>query len=222
MNRSTAKMINIARRAMDRKPRAADAGKSRSIARAARQAAGFSLTEALATLVIVGLVTIMLASGIALATRQYTNSLASSQSQMLYSSLQQILDTELRYTSEVFTKDGSAVGFTSKHYIAKGNDVTNLLVTINANDEINPMTEPGELALSNSFDQDETAVNRLLGSGAYNYELKASVQSFSYDSITHDFFVRLYITKGSNLDDPLAKGDFTVRAMNNPKITSLS
>lgn len=214
-------MLNKACQLMARKP-CVDRGEGHNADRTARQAAGFTLTEALATVIIVGLVTIMLASGITLATRQYTNSLASSQSQMLYSSLQQVLDTELRYTTEVFTKDGNVIGFTSKHYIAKGNDVTNLLVTISAEDEVQLMSRPGELALSNSFDQDETAVNRLLGGGAYNYALRASVQLFSYNSTTQDFSVSLFITKGDDIDNPLVKGEFTVRAMNDPKVTPLS
>lgn len=190
------------------------AGKERA-KRALSSTSGFTLTEALATVVIVGLVTCILASGIALASRQYTQSMVASESQMLYSSLQQVLDTELRYTSKVYCTGDSVDGFVSKHYISKDGAETNLLATVDDDGNVQPVGTPGELVLSKSLSADETAVNRLLGTGAYNYGLKASIPSITYDQSSKYFTVNLVISRGTGSNEQVcAKGEFSVKAMN--------
>ena len=110
-------------------------GAGRAPAVQARRArGGFTISEALATVLIVGLVSIILAGGIVLATRHYTQSMSASEGHMLYSSLQQILETELSYTS-TYTYSSSAenvdsvTGFSSRHYKAKSEDASSGSVT---------------------------------------------------------------------------------------------
>lgn len=92
------------------------------IERMLRSQGGFTLGELLVTVIIVGLVTCLLATGATLATTQYTRSMALSESFMLYSSLEQVLDNELTYTQTIYgEKTGSTVavsGFQSRHFIA--------------------------------------------------------------------------------------------------------
>ena len=187
--------------------------------------AGFTLTEALATVIIVGLVTSILASGIALASRQYVQSMSVSEAQMLYSSLQKILDTELRFTSN-FAADayGNVTSFESKHYIAKGTagsegglTPTKVLCTVpsgsNGSKATVP-TEPGLLGMASGIG-DNVVTNLFLGEGVYNYGLEASVTRFIFNEDTGFFELTLIISKGSDDDKQVfAEGSFTVRALN--------
>lgn len=190
--------------------------------------AGFTITEALATVVIVGLVTAILAGGIGLATSQYTKSMSNSEAQMLYSSLQKILDTELRFTKTyVADAGGNVTGFESKHYKAKEIDQggtavakeTSALCTVPVGGDGKTANEPGTpgmLGMASALGQG-AVTNTFLGSGAYNYGLKACVKSLTYESGSRCFKVRLAITQGSDEASPLVDETFTVRALNNPQ-----
>ena len=190
---------------------------------------GFTLTEALATVIIVGLVTCILASGIALATRQYTQTMSMSEGQMLYSSLQKILETELGYTSS-YTSDGNnedggvnVTGFSSKHYKAKSDDnatgslnpvATENVCTLADGDSgvtIQDMNVPGRLAMCSA---DGKVTNPFLGTGSYNYGLQAYVGKLTYNKGKRMFTVGLGITKNGDTASPLIYETFTVRALN--------
>lgn len=199
---------------------------------ALKQPAGFTLTEALATVIIVGLVTSILAGGIALASRQYTQSMANSEAQMLSSSLQKILDTELRFTQTIITPDNPKTklecrvsGFASKHYKAQkknGNttemEETSCLCTVvfgaDGSASIQEPETPGQLAMASGFEVGDV-YNPLLGSGAYNYGLQASIEDFTYNVPGKYFTLTLIISQGGGDDAPeLAKETFTVKALN--------
>ena len=204
---------------------------------ALKQRSGFTITEALATVIIAGLVTSILAGGIALATKQYTQSMSNSEAQMLCSSLQKILDTELRFTSTISTS-GSAVngeyavtGFESKHYKAKDTSTggaasytaTSVLCTVAEGENgtvIQTPDNPGQLAMASSIAND-AVYNPFLGSGAYNYGLEASVEKLTYNESGKYFTVELAISQGSGNDtSTLVSETFTVKALNNPQRTS--
>ena len=185
--------------------------------RAPRSNRGFTITEALATIIIVGLVTSILASGIALATRQYAISMATSESQMLYSSLQRVIDTELRYTDKIYVENGEVVGFDSTHYYAKGNTLTPYLCVTDDDDKVKDGGGYGKLAFASSRDE-EALTNPLLGSGSYNYGLEASV------SITYAepfFTVNLSISNDDGRTT-LVDESFSVRSMNSLEQRSTS
>ena len=209
------------------------------VTRALGSSAGFILSEALATVIIVGLVSAILASGVALATRQYAQSMANSEAQMLYSSLQKILDTELRYTSTITeNNDKSKVtGFESKHYkareVAEGGgssfvSTENLCTIVEGADGVVIQTpdKPGMLAMTSGFDAATAVYSPLLGSGAYNYDLKASMPSIKYvgesssNSSSGYFVVKLVVSQGDNPSKTLINETFTVKAMNLYKSTS--
>lgn len=196
-------------------------------ARALGQTAGFTLTEALTTVIIVGLVTTILAGGIGLATRQYTQQMSNSEAQMLYSSLQKILDTELRFVDN-FTCDahGNVTDFESKHYMAQGPDLANMKKTTKLSSltrlpgdimvPTNPGT-PGQLAMATGYDDASELYNPLLPSAAYNYGLQASVKTFTYNKGKNYFTLRLVISRpdGETRDGQILVAEtFTVRPLN--------
>lgn len=184
-----------------------------------RGAAGFTLTEALATVIIVGLVTSMLAGGIALAVRQYTQSMAASQSQMLCSTLQQIIDTDLRYTSTVYLSDSNedgtfkVVGYSSKSFRAQGDVPTPFLRSLDDENKPYDINNYGQLALCASQNPTETVVSRILGTGSYNYGLRAKIVDFRYNSNERLFKVSLCVGRPDS-GDPLETQTFTVNALN--------
>lgn len=178
--------------------------------RAARSERGFTITEALATIVIVGLVTSILASGIALATRQYAISMATSESQMLYSSLQRVIDTELRYTDKIYVENGEVVGFDSTHYYAKDNNSTPYLCVTDDDGKVKEGGEYGKLAFASGRGK-EALTNPLLGSGSYNYGLEASVKITYAEPY---FTVKLSISNNGG-KTTLVDESFSVRSMNN-------
>lgn len=196
------------------------------LARVLGRVQGFSLTEALATVLIVGMVTAILAGGIGLASRQYTQQMASSEAQMLYSSLQKILDTELRFTKTITVnqESGQVTGFFSKHYTAKADGESGLtgtseLCTVtngpNSTVAYSPST-PGQLGMASAIGAD-ASVNTFLGEGSYNYGLKASIPSITYDANGNYFTVNLVISKAG---DNLVNETFTVYALNLSNVSS--
>lgn len=206
----------------------AEAPKGGHISRALKQTTGFTLTEALATVIIVGLVTAILASSVALGTRQYTQSMANSEAQMLYSSLQKILDTELRFTQTITvdSTSGQVVAFESKHYKGKqtGDDPeniegTSLLCTFEVDAKggvtgVSTPDVPGQLGMASKIESDAVC-NPFLGSGAYNYGLQASIPYITYNESGGYFRVELVISRGSGDDaSTLVDEYFTVKGLN--------
>lgn len=187
--------------------------------------AGFTLTEALATVIIVGLVTIVMAGGISLASSQFTQSIAHSQAQQLYSSLAQTLDNDLRYTTKYYGSDDAVTGYES---IAHGMSDTNkdidiserklYLRSLSSSGDIQTCDAPGELALCNES-KDHQVKNRLVGKGSYNNGLKARVESFSYDSSKQLFTIELVISRqNGDTSTELLRKTFTVKALNSPSL----
>lgn len=198
--------------------------------------AGFTLTEALATVIIIGLVTATMAGGVALASKQFTRSIAHSQAQQLYSSLAQTIDNDLRYTNTYYGSPDDVTGYTSfahgvpksKKNIVLGDDAKLYLKTLASDGSEQDLDTPGELALCNdvSTNTDEgknkKLTNRLVGRGSYNNGLKASISSFTYDSNTKLFSIDLVISQVDSDGNATEFIDqtFTVKALNNPSVSS--
>ncbi|MGN0959135.1 MAG: hypothetical protein ACI4OC_00140 [Coriobacteriales bacterium] len=169
--------------------------------------------------------TTILASGIGLATSQYTKSMSNSEAQILYSSLQKIMDTELRFTKTILVEsdqDRMAVReFFSKHYVPDGSGASGLrdtymLCTVaggTGNTGAQNPSTPGQLGMATKIGPD-AVVSTFLGEGAYNYGLQAFVNSIAYVKSGRYFVVDLAITQNSDVDNPLARGVFTVHALN--------
>lgn len=185
-----------------------------------KSAAGFTLTEVLATVIILGLVTSGVAMAVTVGTQQFTQSMANSESRMLFSTLQQDMKNDLSYTSTLFSDetpsgDGvvSVTGYKSLHHGDKNADLC-----LKALDDDGTVVEPavgsgdltysGQLALCST---DGKVINRLLGKAAYNYGLTARVRSLAYDPKTKLFKVNLAI---DSADGVLVDETFSVKALN--------
>ncbi len=177
-----------------------------------RSVNGFTLTEVLATVIIVGLVSAMLAGGVMLANKQFSSSMARSQAQELYSTLAKTLDNDLRYTGEFDNSDKDK----GVHYYseAHGAEIPDRLYlkTLTDDGNIQDMHEYGQLALCT---EDGSTISRLLGRGAYNNGLVARVDSFSYDPDFDCFVIKLSVARLSDTASPIIDGkQFTVKALN--------
>lgn len=185
---------------------------------------GFSLGELLVTVLIVGLVTCLLATGATLATTQFMRSMAHSESFMLYSTLEQVLDNELSYTQTIYGSESSentyAVdGFQSRHYIAvdgeSGKVSTCYLMTVDSGGAAHPMSQAGSYGQLALCSENGKNINRLLGTAAYNYGLVARVGSLTFDSASRLFTVNLIIARSSGeAFEELVNETFSVRALN--------
>lgn len=193
-----------------------------------RDAAGFTLTEVLATVIVVGLVSGGLATAVTVGSRQFSQSMALSESKMLYSMLEQELKNDLTYSTAILSKDAETPynvdGYASLHHY----DSKKRLFLRALNDDGSSVAKPdvstdengirhqdttgaGQLALCSSDNIDVR--NRLVSSAAYNYGLKAKVKSFVYDKDKKLYTLHLVILSDTQ-EKPLVDGTFSVRALN--------
>ena len=181
---------------------------------------GFTLTEMLCTVLLLGLVSAGLANGVVVGTRQYTRSMRISSAQQLYTSLESLLTNELKYsksvdidTSKVNSDGDYAVNSFFSVTYAIEDDPTNLYVLKSDSDEneIAGKNEYGQLAIGTG-----TQFNRMLGKMSYTDDLgaKATIKYHptSDDSKSGYFIVNLAI--GTNDDkEAYIEKTFTVRAL---------
>lgn len=202
-----------------------------------RSAVGFTLTEVLATVIVVGLVSAGLATAVTVGSQQFSRSMAMSESKVLYSIIEQDLKNDLSYTTRIIgvaEEDNSDVydveGYASLHH----GDKSQLLylrtlstdgkqiaepVTLTSGDKT--LTGIGQLALCSS--NNIRVRNRLISSKAYNYGLKACIKSLTYDKQEKRYSVSLAIATGDNLlADVLVDRTFTIEALNNTAILPTS
>lgn len=168
---------------------------------------GFTLTELLAATLIMLLVSLGLATGVALSNKQFVVSIRESEAEELYSTLETILTNELRFTNDVVLKNNNEVkSFYSVTYNVKKGE-TSLLVLDNE-DKAVIGDKYGQLALGNS----SSNCNRLIGSGNYSYDMGAKA-NIIYDINKKIFTVTLSI--GRNVDTaPIVSHTFNVRPLN--------
>lgn len=165
---------------------------------------GFTMIELLVSTLIVVLVSIGLAAGVALANRQFIKMNRYSEAQELYSTLNTLLTNELRYTNSVVIKNGNVDSFFSVTYALK-NERTSLVVLDEDGNET--LLDYGQLALGNNGQY-----NRLVGSASYtSYNLGAKAV-VTYDADKKLFTVDLDI--GEVGGDSIVRDTFNVRAMN--------
>lgn len=182
--------------------------------------AGFTLTEVLATVIILGLVASGVAMAVTVGSHQFTQSMANSESRMLFSTLQQDMKNDLSYTQTLFsdkTPSGDEVvyvtGYKSLHHGDKNDNL--FLKALDSEGSIaepsgtsGELTSSGQLALCSA---DGKVKNRLLGKAAYNYGLTARVKSLTYDLKMKLFKVNLAI---DSADGVLVDETFSVKALN--------
>ena len=173
-----------------------------------RRRAGFTLTEMLATIIIVLLVSAGLVTTVGLALRQYNNSMRNSESQVLASTLKSIISSELEHTN-VSTMEidasGNVIAFESTDYALKGS-----LSSFYAVD--------GDLSETSGYGQlfcgkkgDSTLGSLVIGSASYTRGLGMKLNSITYNSASKYFTVRFEVGYD---DTSLKTEEFSVRALN--------
>lgn len=158
-----------------------------------RSKEGFTLTEVLATVIILGLVTAGMATAITVGVQQFNKSMALSEGQQLYSSISRLLENDLRFSG---TPDASGP-VTSYQSINYSDERTLYLEALDDDGNVvspsnGETTGYGQLALC-SHDDGSVVKNYLLGRAAYNYGLRAKVERFDYDATSHNYTIELVI-----------------------------
>lgn len=171
---------------------------------------GMTLTELLAATLIMLLVTVGLTTGIALSNKEFVASIRQSEAQELFSTLQSLINNELRYTNQVsYDDNGDVTSFFSVTYALKENP-TYSFVILKSNDEGDDEETTinyGELAIGNNG-----TYKRLIGDGNYPYNLGAMIKTFKYDADNKLFTVELDI--GTDDGGSIISKTFNVRAIN--------
>lgn len=181
---------------------------------------GFTLTEVLATVIILGFVTSLVATAVTVGTQQFARSMAASESRMLLSSLQQDLKNDLTYTTTAFRGDRSdggwedITGYYSSHHGYKKERL--YIKALDSNGGIENASEGavtgyGQLALCT---RDGKIKNRLLGKAAYNYGLTACVKELKYSDSEKLYKVTLSISDG-NAGTSSVEETFTIKSLAN-------
>lgn len=174
---------------------------------------GFTLTELLVATIIMLLVSLGLATGVALSNRQYINSIRQSEAQELYSTLSSVISNELRYTTKVYidssvsaSTDGAKInGFYSKTYSPSSSNSKPYILIIDENG--NETTDFGQLAIGQASNY-----NRVLNSAVYSKNLGVKVKIY-YDEYNNLFNVDLEVGV-INGDTIISNRWFSVRALN--------
>lgn len=153
-----------------------------------RAKAGLTLVEMLCTVIIVLLFSVGLVNGMSLAVKSYQQSLMSSESQILVSTLTSIVSDELRYSGTVTApaEGEGTVSFFSRTY---------------GEDSAFSQNGDGQVLLKG---------NKLLPSKAYHYGMQASVKLTVPEK--NVFHVVIEITSASG--NSLAKSEFDVERLN--------
>lgn len=150
---------------------------------------GMSLTELLSAVLILSLVSGAMAGAVSLAANQYDKSMRNSEASVLYSTLANILENELAYTTDIRVESltdgkGTVKCFFSPNYAIQ-QSLSSLITDKSGKDGY------GMILLGNIANPDESI--RVLGSGAYPNGLLAKVKEFTYDNNTCCFTVYLSI-----------------------------
>lgn len=137
---------------------------------------GFTLVEMISTLAIVVLITMLVAVGVSLATRTYSQSVELSEAKVLHSTLSSVISNELAQTSTIKPDPKTPVDggyklgkFFSRNYGVEDDLCSFRVISSDGKDY-------GEIALGSS-----TTQNRLLSSGAYTNGTGAKVSAVYYE-----------------------------------------
>lgn len=189
-----------------------------SITSQMRDTAAFTLTEVLATVIVVGLVSAGLATAVTVGARQFSNSMALSESQMLLAALEQDIENDLKYATILYSDEDSdvIVGYASGLHANEQGKALKLMALDDNGDVIEPdeegyITGVGQLALCS---KDLVVKNRLLGTGAYNYGLKARVEELKYDRSAKYFTLKVAVYADS-AGGSIARGEeISIKSLN--------
>lgn len=174
---------------------------------------GFSLGELLAATVILLLASQVMTQGMAFATRMYNESLTRSHAKQLCSTLTNVIEKELRYTTSVNKgSDGTVLKYFSPTY----GKTESAFAAIDEN-KIDG-TAGGEIAVQLTAEDGSLYWQKLISSASYSsFDLKATIQSVKLEGTT--FHVILEITDKDG--KKIVTNKFDVIAVNDIKLDQL-
>ena len=176
---------------------------------------GFSLGELLAATVILLLASQVMTQGMAFATRMYKESLTRSHAKQLCSTLTNVIEKELRYTTSVNKgNDGTVLKYFSPTY----GKTESAFAAIDENENKIDGTAGGEIAVQLTAEDGSRYWQKLISSASYSsFDLKATIQSVKLEGTT--FHVILEITDKDG--KKIVTNKFDVMAVNDIKLDQL-
>ena len=176
---------------------------------------GFSLGELLAATVILLLASQVMTQGMAFATRMYKESLTRSHAKQLCSTLTNVIEKELRYTTSVNKgNDGTVLKYFSPTY----GKTESAFAAIDENENKIDGTAGGEIAVQLTAEDGSRYWQKLISSASYSsFDLKATIQSVKLEGTT--FHVILEITDKDG--KKIVTNKFDVIAVNAIKLNQL-
>lgn len=182
------------------------------LARIVSNEQGFTLTEVLAAVAIMSLVSMCMAMGVHFAVKQYHNSMVQSESKVLCSTLTAAIQEELSNTRTVSIDGGGNVtGFFSS--ITNGKDSKFYTVSV---DEDNNVTKLAEGEYGKLYLENDEGGRLLLSNAAYSsYNLGARLDSLAYDKDNKVFHATLSIGLNGN---EITSSSFDVKPYNEMKV----
>ena len=176
---------------------------------------GFSLGELLAATVILLLASQVMTQGMAFATRMYKESLTRSHAKQLCSTLTNVIEKELRYTTSVNAdSDGTVLKYFSPTY----GKTESAFAAIDENENKIDGTAGGEIAVQLTAEDGSRYWQKLISSASYSsFDLKATIQSVKLEGTT--FHVILEITDKDG--KKIITNKFDVIAVNAIKLNQL-
>ena len=176
---------------------------------------GFSLGELLAATVILLLASQVMTQGMAFATRMYKESLTRSHAKQLCSTLTNVIEKELRYTTSVNAdSDGTVLKYFSPTY----GKTESAFAAIDENENRIDGTAGGEIAVQLTAEDGSRYWQKLISSASYSsFDLKATIQSVKLEGTT--FHVILEITDKDG--KKIVTNKFDVIAVNDIKLDQL-
>ena len=167
---------------------------------------GFSLGELLAATVILLLASQVMTQGMAFATRMYNESMTRSHAKQLCSTLTNVIEKELRYTTSVNTDtDGTTV---LKYFSPTYGKTESAFATVDSDGNKADETAGGEIAVQLMAEDGSSASYSSFG-------LKARVSTVTYDKGNNIFFVELQIM---DKDSEIVTNRFQVMPVNTVKL----
>lgn len=170
---------------------------------------GFSLVELLATVIIIGLVSGGLVTGIVLSNKQYKNSIRQSEASELYNTISSLLTYELKFTNQVELDGDKLVAFKSISYQLADVQLINIYVLDEDGNETN---EYGKIAFGSSDKK-----NYLVGNATYTKDLGV-ILNITYNQTTNLYTVNLDIGYD---DKSVIHNIFNVRALNRVRVVNV-
>lgn len=176
---------------------------------------GFSLGELLAATVILLLASQVMTQGMAFATRMYNESLTRFHAKQLCSTLTNVIEKELRYTTSVNAdSDGTVLKYFSPTY----GKTESAFAAIDENENKIDGTAGGEIAVQLTAEDGSLYWQKLISSASYSsFDLKATIQSVKLEGTT--FHVILEITDKDG--KKIVTNKFDVIAVNDIKLDQL-